>query len=185
MARPGQVRIIAGKWRSRRLKVAPGVRPCQDAQRETIFNILGSATAASCCVDLFAGSGALGLEALSRGAREALFVERSARTRRVLERNIADLAAQDCTSIWHGDAFRWLGRARRQGYDLAFVDPPYRDCAASGWWARLLPLLARHLAPAALVLCEGPGPIEPAEPFALRRSGRTGSAHWAMLSFKS
>ena len=184
MRKAGQIRIIAGKWRSRRLKVAPGVRPCQDAQRETLFNLLAADTADSCCVDLYAGSGSLGLEALSRGARQVIFVERSARTKRVLEQNIESLRAQACASIFHGDVFGWLRRKGRHSYDLAFVDPPYRESARKGWWSQILPLLERHLAPEGLVVCEGPQPIEPPAPFAELRRGSTGGAHWAMLGLR-
>ena len=179
------MRIIAGKWRSRRLKVARGVRPCQDAQRETLFNILGGDAHGCSCIDLYAGSGSLGLEALSRGARQATFVERSIRNKRVLEQNIQCLDAQACASIWHGDVLTWLHRKAQDTYDLAFVDPPYRDSARTGWWNQVLPLLAKHLAPSALVFCEGPKPIEVSDLFSQQRSGRTGSAHWSMLSFDS
>jgi 16S rRNA (guanine966-N2)-methyltransferase len=125
-APPGRVRIVAGKWRGRFLPVddAPGLRPSSERVRETLFNWLAADLEGAHCLDLFAGTGVLGLEALSRGAASATFVERSPKVAATLRRSIATLGAGD-TVLHMGDAFAWLGRAAPQRYDLVFLDPPY------------------------------------------------------------
>lgn len=132
----GQVRIVGGAWRRRLLPVAsgPGVpaglRPTPDRVRETLFNWLGQDLGGWHCVDLCAGTGALGLEALSRGARFALFVDEGAEARALLRANIESLGAAGLTRIFRRDATK-LGLAPPGGkFDLAFLDPPYgRDLA--------------------------------------------------------
>lgn len=177
----GRVRIIAGKWRARRLKVMPTVRPSQDACRETMFNILGArGVAGKDCLDLYAGSGAFGLEALSRGARSATFVEKSRRVAQALRGNIELLDAGPARVCNH-DALAWLRRGGGAAYGLAFVDPPFADSALPGWWEKLLELLAPHLRPAAAVCCEGPAPVAAPPGWSLLRAGRVGAAHWALL----
>jgi len=121
----GFVRIIGGRWRARRLAVAPGtaVRPTPDRVRETLFNWLAPMLAGASCLDLFAGTGALGLEALSRGAAQACFVERDAALAGALRRVLAGLGAE--ARVVHGDALRWLARPSAERFDLVFLDPPY------------------------------------------------------------
>lgn len=179
--RAGRVRIIAGRWRARRLKVAPSVRPSQDAARETLFNILGRRhVAGQDCLDLYAGSGAFGLEALSRGARSATFVERSRKVAQVLRGNIEQLGSSP-TRVCQSDVVDWLKRPGRT-YGLAFVDPPFADSAKPGWWAQLLALLLPHLRAAGIACCEGPAPIDAAAGWELMRTGRVGAAHWSLLT---
>jgi len=136
------LRIIAGKWKSRRL--APvrgrGVRPTTDRVREAWMSILGHRIGDAAVADLFAGSGALGLETLSRGAAHVTFVERSSRAIRVLERNIRSLGAGRVTSVVRGDAFVHLQRLDPSRYDLALADPPY----GMGHARRLVALYARR-----------------------------------------
>ena len=124
------MRIIAGQWGGRRL-VAPrgqGTRPTSDRVREALFSILGPLDGER-VLDLFAGSGALGLEALSRGAAHATFVERERAALRALRDNVADLGAQ--ADVVAADAKAFLRAAQERGaqYDLVFLDPPYRDAA--------------------------------------------------------
>lgn len=125
--RPGQLRIIAGRWRGRRVPVPPnsGIRPTSDRIRETLFNWIAPIIEGARCLDLFAGSGALGLEALSRGARETVFVERDA----VAAGHIGsclDLLECPHARIVHGDALRFLtGDPSR--FDIVFLDPPFGD----------------------------------------------------------
>lgn len=123
--RPGQLRLVGGAWRSRRLRVpaGPDLRPTPDRVRETLFNWLGPRVAGSRVLDLFAGSGALGLEALSRGAAEAVFVDTSRTAVRALEANIELLGATSAT-VLRMDARRYLARGG-EAFDLVFVDPPY------------------------------------------------------------
>ena len=126
------MRIVAGEWRRRLLKAPPGeaTRPTADRTRETLFNILASRLGSFeglQVADLFAGSGALGLESLSRGAEHCLFVEQDAAAVRALRANIAALRAQTRCSVQAGSVLS-LGPAR-QPYDLVLLDPPYHSGA--------------------------------------------------------
>ncbi len=124
--RQGSVRIIGGKWRGRRLPVRdlPGLRPSGDRSRETLFNWLQASVEGAVCVDLFAGSGALGLEAASRGAAEVVLVEK-------LRAAVSDLRAvllalkADQVTVIESDALQWLGSCPPQSVDIAFIDPPF------------------------------------------------------------
>ena len=125
-SRPGRLRIVAGKWRSRLLDVAdvPGLRPTSERIRETLFNWLAPMLPGSRCLDLFAGTGALGLEALSRGAREVVFVEKSDVAARSL-RASAELLGADGADIRQQDAFGFLDKADERPFDIVFLDPPF------------------------------------------------------------
>ncbi len=127
--RPGNsntLRIIGGEWRSRRLRFAdvPGLRPTPDRVRETLFNWLQMQVPGARCLDLFAGSGALGLEALSRGAQQVVMVEKHPAASQALRDNIALLGTQQALLV-HDDAFRYLQRETTP-FDLVFLDPPFR-----------------------------------------------------------
>ena len=122
------LRIIGGEWRSRRLTFAdvPGLRPTPDRVRETLFNWLQMQVPGARCLDLFAGSGALGLEALSRGAREVVMVEKHPAAAKALRDNIALLGAQNAVLV-NNDAFHYLrSLSEAEAFDLVFLDPPYR-----------------------------------------------------------
>lgn len=122
---PGHVRIIGGVWRSRRLAVptVAGLRPTPDRVRETLFNWLQPFVAGARCLDLFAGTGALCLEALSRGAREVVMVEQSPIARSALQENIAALGA-DAARVVASDATAFLAQPA-DPFDIVFVDPPF------------------------------------------------------------
>jgi 16S rRNA (guanine966-N2)-methyltransferase len=123
---PGRLRIVAGNWRSRLLDIAdvPGLRPTSERVRETLFNWLAPRIARARVLDLFAGTGALGLEALSRGAAEAVFVESSAVAVAMLRKNVAALEA--CSAqINNTDAFDYLQRSTDAPFDVVFLDPPF------------------------------------------------------------
>ena len=123
------MRVIAGSAKGRRLEMPPtaGVRPTSDRARETLFNVLGADVAEARVLDAFAGSGAVGIEALSRGARAVTFVERSRRVAAVLRDNVDacgfTLRASVLVADWHA-ALRRLGKDVA-AFDLAFFDPPY------------------------------------------------------------
>jgi len=121
------LRIVAGKWRSRRLVPVRdrGTRPTADRVREAWMSILGPRIEGAEVADLFAGSGALGLEALSRGASHVTFVERSRRALCVLERNIRALEADGDATVVRGDALAHLPALSRLRCDVALADPPY------------------------------------------------------------
>jgi 16S rRNA (guanine966-N2)-methyltransferase len=120
------VRIIAGAWRGRRIHFPdmPGLRPTPDRVRETLFNWLQHSITGSRCLDLFAGSGALGLEALSRGAKQAVFVEQFPAAARALQEQLARLGGADKGRILEMGAARFL-RTPGQPFDVAFLDPPF------------------------------------------------------------
>jgi 16S rRNA (guanine966-N2)-methyltransferase len=117
------VRVVAGEFRGRRLAAPRGVRtrPTADRVREALFSMLGDVTGAR-VLDLYAGSGALGIEALSRGAESAVFVERDARAADVIDRNLSSLGLDE--QVVRQDALRFLARAEGM-FDLVFCDPPY------------------------------------------------------------
>jgi 16S rRNA (guanine966-N2)-methyltransferase len=123
---PGRLRIVAGKWRSRLLPVidAPGLRPTAERIRETLFNWLNPITEGARCLDLFAGTGALGIEALSRGASHVVFVEKSAAAADAIKKNLSDLGARNA-EVYQRDAFDYLQKTRPQPFDVVFLDPPF------------------------------------------------------------
>ncbi len=138
------MRIIAGEFRGRRIDAPPGqdTRPMLDRVREAVFSSLGDRVDEAAVLDLFAGTGSLGLEALSRGARSALLVERDARALRHLEANVAALAVEDRARVRRGDALRptsW--GAPEERFDLIFLDPPYPLVRESRGRASLLAAL--------------------------------------------
>ncbi len=122
----GQLRIVAGIWRSRRLQIAdvPGLRPTSSRIRETLFNWLTPGIHGAYCLDLCAGTGALGIEALSRGAAGTTFVERSAKAAATLKNNLASLEAKRF-EVRIEDAQQFLTQPVTQKYDVVFLDPPF------------------------------------------------------------
>jgi len=148
-----QLRIIGGEHGGRRLHFPDGrgLRPTADRVRETLFNWLQGELHARRVLDLFAGSGALGIEALSRGAGEVVFVERARAAAQQLRDNLALLNTEENTEVVQDDARRWLSRDRRL-FDLVFLDPPFAD--------GLLPSVCEaleqggHLAPSAWIYVE-------------------------------
>lgn len=123
---PGKIRIIGGKWRGRKLPVPalPGLRPTPDRVRVTLFNWLQPMIEGAVCLDLFAGTGALGFEAMSRGAARVVMVEQDPRLARGIEEQRLHL---DCAAIEiiQADALTWLN-ATNEVFDLVFLDPPFR-----------------------------------------------------------
>jgi 16S rRNA (guanine966-N2)-methyltransferase len=150
------VRVIAGSLGGRRLHAPPGrrTRPTSDRVREALFSMLADVDGAS-VLDVFAGSGALGIEALSRGAERAVFVERDRSAVEVLDRNLRELGLEgERTEVRRAGAIEALrtARAAREKYDLVLIDPPYSQ--APSWSAQLEPLLAPLLSPGARVVAE-------------------------------
>ncbi len=162
------MRVIAGRLGGRRLQAPPGraTRPTSDRVREAVFSMLGPVAGAR-VLDLFAGTGALGIEALSRGAAQAVFVERDAHAARVLRANLAALhIAADAAQVRQLDALEALrdARAREETYDLVFIDPPYARARpapsapeppnAGRWGPQLSAILPSLLGPGARVVVE-------------------------------
>jgi 16S rRNA (guanine966-N2)-methyltransferase len=172
----GSVRIIGGRWRGTRLPVpdVAGLRPTSDRARETLFNWLQPVLPDARVLDLFAGSGALGLESLSRGAREALLVERDPLLLESLHATIERLRAGDEAKVLRADVLSFL-RAPLQGrFDIVFVDPPFDD----DLWDAVLALLTPWLADDAWLYLESPaaGSIGPGPGWRLHRESRSRDA---------
>ena len=136
------MRIVGGQFGGRRLVVPKDsrVRPTADRVREAWMSILGEALVGARVLDLFAGSGALGLEALSRGAVSVTFVELSSPSLEALDRNITALGAEDAVTVHRGDAMRYAERLPDRAFDVVLADPPYSADHA----ARLVTLFRRH-----------------------------------------
>ncbi len=151
------MRIIAGEFRGRTLKAPPDrrARPTADRVREAWFSILGGDLEGARVLDLFAGSGALGLEALSRGASRVDFVEVSKTSLAALRANVATLDVERRVRIHRGDALAFVERLDLHAYDLALADPPYRTDAAARLVARF-----RERPFARLLVVEHPARIE-------------------------
>ncbi len=170
------MRVVAGVHRGRRLVAPPGdqTRPTSDRVREALFSVLGPSVQGSHVLDLFAGSGALGIEALSRGAAGAVFVDQAPRAIAAIRANLAALGIE--ADVHRIEARAWLraASARADAYDLVFLDPPYRR--AGGLGRELSEGLAAVLAPGARVVTESDrrDPLELALPLCdERRYGDT------------
>jgi 16S rRNA (guanine966-N2)-methyltransferase len=178
-----QVRIIGGRWRRRVLRFpdALGLRPTPDRVRETLFNWLGQDLDGLSCLDLFAGSGALGFEAVSRGAREVTLVEQAAPVVRALHQQVRDLdfPASPALRIEHGDALQFAARCRSAGqrFDVVFLDPPYR----LGWWAKLLPLVDDLVKETGRLYMECEVPVTPPAGWVVYREGKAGQVFFHLF----
>jgi len=181
LAALGKLRIIGGSLRGSKLAVVDfeGLRPTPDRVRETLFNWLAPYMAGARCLDLFAGTGALGIEALSRGAAELDFIERDARLAQTLRENLVRLRQQS-GRVRCADVSAVLREPPAQPCDLVFLDPPF----ASNLWdesARLLEANA-WLAPTALVYVESPleQALQLPSAWQLHREGRAGAVRYAL-----
>ncbi len=189
--RVNTVRIIGGEHRGRTLAFAdvPGLRPTPDRVRETVFNWLGQDLTGLRCLDLFAGSGALGFEAISRNASEVVFVERARPALDCLRAFATAIGTRRATMV-QKDALEFLRGAARVDasasaaparFDVVFLDPPFGE----GWIARVQTLLLPLLAEGARIHVESERPYEPGEGFKLLKSGRAGVVHHALAVFSS
>lgn len=172
-----RVRIIGGAWRSR-LVAFPArqdLRPSADRVRETLFNWLGQDLTGKSCLDLFAGSGVLGFEAASRGARCVTMIERDAVTFKALQDNRARLGA-GAVELQRADALEFL-QGNRNCYDVIFLDPPFK----AGYWPRLLPLLPKHMTTGAVVYYESAAQPELPAGWEAWKKGRAGQVTYQLL----
>jgi 16S rRNA (guanine(966)-N(2))-methyltransferase RsmD len=179
--RPNTVRIIGGLWRSRIIEFpdAEDLRPTPDRVRETLFNWLGRDLTGMACLDLFAGSGALGFEALSRGAAAVVMIEKNPAALRALRDNARKLDATGLTVV-RGDALEFV-RSARSRFDVVFVDPPYR----LGMQVAALGLLRGLLAEGGRVYVESDAVFEPPRGWAIFRRSRAGNVHFHLLARKA
>ena len=176
--RPNTVRIIGGLWRSRLIEFpdAADLRPTPDRVRETLFNWLGQDLTGMACLDLFAGSGALGFEALSRGAASVVMVEKHPAALRALRENARKLGAANLTLI-RGDALEFAGGARSR-FDVVFVDPPYR----AGTQVAALGVVRGLLAEGGRVYLESDTAFEAPRGWTIFRRARAGNVHFHLLA---
>jgi 16S rRNA (guanine966-N2)-methyltransferase len=176
-----QLRVIGGCWRGRKLAFAPlpGLRPTPDRVRETLFNWLAPVIHGARCLDLFAGSGALGLEAASRGAQECVLVERDAEAVRVLGEQVSRLGAVQ-VQVVGADAVHWLYGVARP-FDIVFLDPPFR----AGPLQECIDLLETRgwLAPVAWIYLETGHDTQPELPasWELYRDRRAGQVRYRLV----
>ncbi len=182
--RHNRVRIVGGEWRSRVIEFpdALGLRPTPDRVRETLFNWLGQTLANQHCLDLFAGSGALGFEAASRGAAIVTMVEQDRAAADALTHNQTKLSATNCKII-RGDALKFIASSNEK-FDVIFVDPPF----ASQLMPKLLPLLTNKLTPTGVIYAEWGEPLAVllaqhlVPGLSIVKQGRAGAVHFALLS---
>ena len=179
--RAGQLRIIGGSWRGRKIDFTtePGVRPTSDRIRETLFNWLQTTIGDARCLDLFSGSGALGFEALSRGAREVVMVDQSSAVTKQLIAN-ADLLKSKGAQIEQCVADNYLQRPA-QPFDIVFLDPPFEAEAIEYYCVQLES--GQWLAPSALIYMErAKGTLAPQLPagWQLHREKQTGGVIYAL-----
>jgi 16S rRNA (guanine966-N2)-methyltransferase len=180
-ALPNEVRIVGGAWKRSKLRVLdrPGLRPTPDRVRETLFNWLGQDLSGWRCLDAYAGSGALGFEAASRGAAEVVLLERDRLLVQALDEARERLKAA-ALRIEAADAISWMSRCAAGRFELVLLDPPFD----AGLAARSLAAAAPLLAPGGFVYLEAPA-FEPAESYASLglapyRSARAGAVHYQL-----
>jgi 16S rRNA (guanine966-N2)-methyltransferase len=174
-----EVRIVGGEWRSRRIRFVPrpNLRPTPDRVRETLFNWLGQDLTGYTCLDLFAGSGALGFEAASRGAKRVVMVESDRAACDALAVNRNALGASQVELV-RRDALEFV-RADRARFDLIFLDPPFSaDCLS-----HLVPLLPARLTARGSVYCESGARMEWPAGWNVRREGRTSQVHFQLVTW--
>ncbi len=172
-----RVRIIGGEWRSRFIDFPDGrdLRPTPDRVRETLFNWLGQDLSGRRCLDLYAGSGALGFEAASRGAQQVVLVERERAVFAALEVSQAALQAVQVELV-RADALEFL-RTDSHVYDVVFLDPPFADKP----WDLLFELLPQRLAPEARVYRESGDVLTAPAGWEAHRQGRAGQVNYQLL----
>ena len=183
-ARHSQLRIIGGRWRGRKLTFIPaqGLRPTTDRIRETLFNWLAPYIHGARCADLFAGSGALGLEALSRGAAQCDFVDSSRATLAQINTHLATLDAINCGQCHTATALEFL-QANREPYDLVFIDPPFGHDLVDATCALLAEndLLTAGAMAYLETAADEPAPTTPAG-WALHREKSTGGVAYRLFT---
>ncbi len=172
------VRISAGEWRSRLLKFpdVDGLRPTPDRVRQTVFNWLGQELHGLVCLDLFAGTGVMGFEALSRGAKKAVMVEKSRPAYQALTDNKLTLKAENA-QIVNADALQFLANNSLL-FDVVFLDPPYQQ----GWLDKVLPVLHQHLSEDGLAYVEAEYALADTPDWKVLKQGKAGNVFYHLLS---
>jgi 16S rRNA (guanine966-N2)-methyltransferase len=177
-ARRHEVRLIGGQWKRSKLPVAdaPGLRPTPDRVRETLFNWLGQDLSGWRCLDAFAGSGALGFEAASRGAGQVVLLERDRRLALSLAESKQRLKAEQLR-IEAVDSLAWMARCPPDSFELVFIDPPFDAPLVEP----ALALAQRLVVPHGFVYVEAGQAVPPPPGFGLHRQGRAGAVHFHLF----
>jgi len=175
--KPNEVRIVGGEWRSRRIRFPPreGLRPTPDRVRETLFNLLGQDLTGLSCLDLFAGSGALGFEAASRGAKRVVMVESDRAAHAALGDSRDALEAHQVELV-RGDALEFVRRDKRE-YDVIFLDPPF----AADHRETLLQWLPARMAPGGRVYYESGERAQWPAGWNVEKQGRAGQVVFQLV----
>jgi 16S rRNA (guanine966-N2)-methyltransferase len=180
---PHEVRIIGGQWKRSKLPVpdAPGLRPTPDRVRETLFNWLGQNLEGWRCLDAFAGSGALGFEAASRGASEVTLIERDSKLVRGL-RAVQERLKAGTVRIDAADALAWMARSAPERFELVFVDPPFD----AELFVPALKAAARVVVPGGFIYLEADrsfdnDPTLGEQGLRLHRQGKAGAVHYHLI----
>ena len=175
-----KVRVIGGKWRGRVISFPSNItlRPTPNRVRETVFNWLGQDMSGKACLDLFAGSGAMGIEAASRGSEHVVMVESDRRVYSVLQSSLQKLRA-DRTELLMMDALKFIISDQRL-FDVIFLDPPYQ----LGLLPKVLNLLPSHLKQDGLIYLEAGNSFEPNEDWLVWRGSRAGRVHYQLLKYE-
>jgi 16S rRNA (guanine966-N2)-methyltransferase len=179
-----ELRIIGGQWKRSKLPVAdaPGLRPTPDRVRETLFNWLGQDLDGWRCLDAFAGSGALGFEAASRGAAEVMLIERDSKLVRGLRAVQERLKATETVRIEATDALAWMARSAPDRFDLVFIDPPFD----ANLFVPALKAAVRVVVPSGVIYLEASqsfvdDPLLAELGLRLHRHGRAGAVHFHLI----
>lgn len=177
MAATNRVRIGGGDWRSRLVTFpdAEGLRPTPDRVRQTLFNWLGQDLHGLICLDLFAGTGVMGFESLSRGAETAVMVEKAPAAYKALVANKQQLKA-DAAQILNQDAMQFLTQ-NQQKFDVIYLDPPYQ----LGWLDKVLPLLGQHLNADGFVYVEAEFQVVDSAEWQVVKQGKAGAVFYHLL----
>ena len=174
------VRINSGEWRSRLIKFpdAEGLRPTPERVRQTVFNWLGQDLTGMNCLDLFAGTGVMGFEALSRNAKTAVMVEKTPAVYKAILDNKNTLKA-DAAQVLNIDAMSFLEK-NRQLFDVIFLDPPYNQ----GWLDKVLPLLSAHLNKEGVVYAEAEYAIQPNDTWQVLKQSKAGNVFYHLIKLR-
>ena len=176
-----QIKIIGGQWKRKNVSFidAPGLRPTPSRVRETLFNWLDQDLTGKICLDLFSGSGVIGFEALSRGARSVTMVEKSAQVFKMIQENkkllqaeMADLVFMDALIFLHKNVTK---------FDIIFCDPPFNE----DWETKLFPQLANHLTKDGLIYFESETDIKEHNVFNLLKKRKAGNVFYHLVTLKN
>ena len=174
------VRIIGGEWRSRRLRIAQNVRPTGDRVKETLFNVLGQHLSGKSCLDLFSGTGALGIEAVSRGATHAVLVENDQQATEEIWRSLERLGTEGRVTLVVSEAVTWL-KDCQQLFDIIFLDPPF-SIGTELWWQELLDLVSLRLSANGIVYCESNKFLGQSANWRIIKERVAGNTHWSLIT---